>query len=93
VQGYRKAVFSGLPTVELARVMRDHVIPGRSCGASARGGRTDQQVRAARLVADVYGKDTMVEADDRLVIDRIADARRFREAPAYVRPPGRSSCA
>ena len=27
VQGYRKAIFSGLPTVELSRVIRDHVLP------------------------------------------------------------------
>jgi dTDP-4-dehydrorhamnose reductase len=27
VSGYRRAVFSGLPTIELARVIRDHVLP------------------------------------------------------------------
>jgi dTDP-4-dehydrorhamnose reductase len=87
VKGFRKAVFSGLPTVELARVVRDHVIPRPDLhGVYHVAAEPINKYDLLRLVADVYGKDIRVEADDSLVIDRSLDARRFRELTGYVPP-------
>jgi len=87
VQGYRKAVFSGLPTVEFARVIRDHVLPRPELrGVWHVAAAPISKYELLRLVADAYGKDILVEADDRLVIDRSLDARRFRESTAYLAP-------
>lgn len=88
VKGYTKAVFSGLPTVELARVVRDVVLPmpeisGLYHVASAPISKYD----LLRLVADVYGKNIEIIPDDDLVIDRSLNAERFREATGYVTPP------
>jgi dTDP-4-dehydrorhamnose reductase len=88
VRGYTKAVFSGLPTVELARVIRDHVLPRPSL-------RGLYHVSAApitkhdllRLVGEVYGKAVTIAPDDRLVIDRSLDSTRFRAATGYEPPP------
>lgn len=86
-KGFRKAVFSGLPAVELARVMRDHVIPRPGLrGVYHVSADPISKYDLLRLVADVYGKDTTVEADDRLVIDRSLDSQRFRAATGYVPP-------
>jgi dTDP-4-dehydrorhamnose reductase len=87
VKGFRKAVFSGLPTVELARVVRDHVIPRPDLhGVYHVAAEPINKYDLLRLVADVYGKDIRVEADDSLVIDRSLDAQRFRERTGYVPP-------
>jgi dTDP-4-dehydrorhamnose reductase len=87
VRGFTRAVFSGLPTVELARVIRDYVIPRP-------GMRGLYHVSAApiakydllRLVAAEYGKDIRIEPDAELVIDRSLDSTRFRTETGYVPP-------
>lgn len=87
VKGYRRAIFSGLPTVELARLIRDHVLPnpvlsGLYHVASAPIAKYD----VLRLVASAYGKSIDIEPDDSIVIDRSLDAGRFRLATGYVAP-------
>lgn len=88
VKGYTKAIFSGLPTVELARVVSDVVLPrpelsGLYHVASAPIAKYD----LLKLVADAYGKQIEIVADDALVIDRSLNAERFRDATGYVAPP------
>jgi dTDP-4-dehydrorhamnose reductase len=88
VKGYTRAIFSGLPTVELARVVRDVVLPrpdlsGLYHVASAPIAKYD----LLTLVADVYGKPIEIVADDAVAIDRSLNADRFREATGYVAPP------
>jgi dTDP-4-dehydrorhamnose reductase len=88
VRGYRKAVFSGLPTVELSRIVRDVVLPrpdlsGLYHVAAAPIAKYD----LLKLVAAAYGKAIEIEPDDRVVIDRSLDATRFRAATGYVAPP------
>jgi len=88
VKGYTKAVFSGLPTVELARVVREVVLPrpelsGLFHVASAPIAKYD----LLKLIADVYGKRIEIIPDDALVIDRSLNAERFRDATGYVAPP------
>lgn len=87
VKGYGRAVFSGLPTVELARVIRDFVIP-------TPGLRGVHHVSAAPinkydllcLIAESYGRTTDIERDDTFVIDRSLDSTRFRQATGYTPP-------
>lgn len=88
VRGFRRAIFSGLPTVELARVVRDYVIPrpelhGLYHVASAPISKLD----LLHLVAAQYGKETSIVADDQLVLDRSLDASRFAAATGYVAEP------
>lgn len=87
VKGYRKAVFSGLPTVELARVVRDVVLPRADLrGLYHVAAEPIAKYDLLKLVADAYGKQIEIEPDDRVVIDRSLVATRFREATGYVAP-------
>ncbi len=88
VKGYRRAIFSGLPTVELARVVRDVVLPrpevyGLYHVASA----PIAKLELLRLVAEVYGKSIEITADDSVAIDRSLNADSFRDVTGYVAPP------
>lgn len=84
VKGFTRAVFSGLPTVELARVMRDYVIPRAELqGVYHVSADPINKFDLLRLVAEVYGKSIDIEADDKLVIDRSLDSSRFRQATGY----------
>ncbi len=88
VKGYTKAIFSGMPTVELARVVRELVLPrpelsGLYHVASAPIAKYD----LLKLIADVYSKKIEIIPDDALVIDRSLNAERFKDATGYVAPP------
>ena len=87
VNGFQRAIFSGLPTVELSEIIRDHVIPrpqlrGLYHVASAAISKFD----LLRIVASVYGKNIEIVPDRGLVIDRSLNAGRFHAATGYQAP-------
>lgn len=87
IKGYTRAIFSGLPTVELARVVRDIVVPrpdlsGLYHVASQPISKHDLLV----LLKATYGKTIEIAPDHAVVIDRSLDASRWREATGYVAP-------
>jgi dTDP-4-dehydrorhamnose reductase len=88
VRGYTKAIFSGLPTVELAAVIRDRVLAAPSLrGLYHVAAAPIAKYELLRLVASAYGKSTEIVPDDRVVIDRSLDGSRFSEATGYMAPP------
>ncbi len=85
--GYTRAIFSGVPTVVLAKIIRDVVIPHPELyGVYHVAARPISKYDLLKLVAQVYGKTIEIVADDWLVIDRSLNADRFREATDYVAP-------
>ncbi len=87
VRGFTRAIFSGLPTVELARVIRDHVLPRpRLHGLYHVSAAPIAKYELLRLVAQAYGRAHQITPDDRLVIDRSLDSTRFRQLTGYVPP-------
>ena len=87
VKGFRRAVFSGLPTVELARVIRDRVLPHPGLrGTYHVSADPINKYELLKLVAEAYRTPTGIEPDDRLVIDRSLDSGRFRAATGYTPP-------
>lgn len=87
VKGYTEAVFSGLPTCELARVVRDFVIPHASLrGAYHVAAEPISKHDLLQIVNREYGKNLQIEPDDQVKINRSLDASRFREATGYVAP-------
>lgn len=87
VNGYSKAIFSGLPTIELARVMRDFVVPAPELfGLYHVSVEPIDKLSLLQLVADVYEKDIQIKVDERLKIDRSLDSTRFKEATGYIPP-------
>ena len=87
VKGYTGAVFSGLPTCELARVVRDFVIPHASLrGVYHVAAEPISKHDLLQIVKREYGKNLQIEPDDQVKINRSLDASRFREATGYVAP-------
>jgi dTDP-4-dehydrorhamnose reductase len=86
-KGYTQAIFSGLPTVIFAQVIRDVVIPRTEmAGLYHVAARPINKFDLLKLIADVYGKSIDIVPDDKLVIDRSLDAKRFQTATGYVAP-------
>lgn len=87
VKGFTKAFFSGLPTNELARVVRDFVIPRPGLhGLYHVAAKPIDKYTLLKLVSDAYGKTIEIAPDDQLIIDRSLCADRFEKATGYVAP-------
>jgi dTDP-4-dehydrorhamnose reductase len=87
VKGYSHAIFSGLPTVELARVMRDFVIPHPELsGLHHVSAEPINKFELLKLVAQAYDKSIEITPDDALRIDRSLDSSRFRSLTGYAPP-------
>ena len=86
-KGYTRAIFSGLPTVVLAQIIRDVVIRHPELhGVYHVAAVPISKYDLLNLVAKAYGKQIEIVPDDDLVIDRSLDASRFREATGCVVP-------
>jgi dTDP-4-dehydrorhamnose reductase len=86
-KGYTRAIFSGLPTVVFAQVVRDVVIPhAELSGLYHVAAKPIDKFSLLKLIADVYGKSINIVPDEKLVIDRSLDAKRFQSATGYVAP-------
>lgn len=87
VRGYAKAIFSGLPTVELANVVKDYVINRPELhGVYHVSVDPINKYELLKLVADVYKKRIEVHRFDDFVIDRSLDSSRFQVATGYTPP-------
>jgi len=85
--GYVRAIFSGLPTVVLAQIVRDIVIPRVDLsGVYHVAAQPISKYDLLKLIADVYGKTIEIIPSDQLAIDRSLNADRFRVATGYVAP-------
>lgn len=87
VQGYSKAIFSGLPTVSLGKVIRDFVIPAPKLTGLFHVSVTPiSKYDLLKLVAERYGKSIKIVSCDQPSIDRSLDSTRFQKMTGY-KPP------
>lgn len=87
VFGFRRAIFSGLTTVEFARVLAHHVLPNPQLrGLYHLSAAPISKDALLRIVADVYGKSIEIVPKDEPVIDRSLRSDRFRTAVGYTPP-------
>lgn len=87
VKGFRRAIFSGLPTCELAKVIRDFVLPNQTLrGLYHVASEPIDKFTLLNLIASRYGSPTEIDVDEALVIDRSLNAERFASATGYTPP-------
>ncbi len=84
IKGYSKAIFSGLPTIEVARVIDKFVIPNTGLnGLYHLSADPISKYELLKLVSIIYGKIIDIQIDDTFKIDRSLNSNRFREATGY----------
>ncbi len=87
INGFARAIFSGLPTIELARVIHDHVLTDASLhGLYHVSAEPISKYDLLKLIAEVYAKKITIVSNDELVIDRSLNSDRFRSATGYQPP-------
>lgn len=87
VKGYTRAIYSGFPTVEVARIIAEYVIPNESLsGLYQVSSDPISKYDLLKLVAGQYGKQIEIESFDGFYCDRSLDSTRFRQATSYNPP-------
>jgi dTDP-4-dehydrorhamnose reductase len=86
-RGFRRAVFSGLPTVTFAQVLRDVVLPNADLsGLYHIAAEPINKYDLLTLIGEAYAKAIEIVPADDLVIDRSLDGSRFGEATGFEAP-------
>lgn len=81
VNGFSKAVFSGLPTCYIAKLLGDFILNKPDlCGLYHLSVEPIDKQSLISLVAEIYGKDIEINESTELVIDRSLDSSRLRQA-------------
>ncbi len=90
-KGFNKAIFSGLPTVVFAQVIRDVVLKNTQLtGLYHVAAQPINKYDLLKMIAKVYKKEINIEADDSLIINRSLDASMFNQVTGYNPPTWQS---
>ncbi|WP_428825249.1 dTDP-4-dehydrorhamnose reductase family protein [Azonexus sp. IMCC34842] len=88
VRGFKRAIFSGLPTVEIARLIRDCVLSNPYLrGLYHVSADPIDKYDLLCLLADAYGKTIDIKVDESVAIDRSLDSSRFRLVTGFQPKP------
>jgi len=87
VKGYSQAIFSGLPTIELARVIYDYVITEPQLnGLYHVSVKPIDKLSLLKIIAETYNKDIKIIQDNKVNIDRSLNSDLFRNITGYNPP-------
>jgi dTDP-4-dehydrorhamnose reductase len=85
--GFSRAIFSGLPTVVFAQVVRDIVLPRPNLhGLYHLSSNAINKFDLLKLIAKIYSKSINIVPDESLVIDRSLNCARLSAETGYVAP-------
>ena len=84
IDGFDQAIYSGLPAVEIARIIKDFVIPNDELsGLYHVSSSPITKYELLNTVAEIYGKNIEIKRSSGLKIDRSLDATKFNLATGF----------
>ncbi len=87
IRGFSKAVFSGLPTAYVAKVLLEYVLPNQSLsGMYHLSADPIDKYSLISKVANAYNKQIVIEKFEDFVIDRSLNSTKFRDELGFVPP-------
>jgi dTDP-4-dehydrorhamnose reductase len=87
IKGFKRAIFSGLPTVELARIIKDYVIPRPDMsGLYHVSAEPISKFDLLSLIAQIYEKVIEITPESEFVIDRSLNSQLFQTETGYRAP-------
>jgi dTDP-4-dehydrorhamnose reductase len=87
VRGFTRAIFSGFPTVTLARIMRDYLLEDALTGLYHVAAAPISKYDLLQLIGKQYGKKIEITPDDGVKVDRSLDSSSFRKITGHSPPP------
>lgn len=87
IRGYTNAIFSGVPTVELANIINNYILPSPDLhGLYHVAAEPISKYELLKLIAKIYDKKIEIIKDHEFVIDRSLNADLFMNATGYTPP-------
>ena len=82
--GYNNALFSGLTTIELAKIINDLIIPNRElCGIYHISGNTISKFDLLKIINEIYITNIVLKKNSKVVIDRSLNSNKFKKQTGY----------
>jgi dTDP-4-dehydrorhamnose reductase len=83
-KGYQRAIFSGFPTVIIATILRDYILPNSQLsGLYHLSADPISKYELLQLIKDACTKDIEIVPESHVVIDRSLNSDRFRAATRF----------
>lgn len=88
IKGYTNAIFTGFPTIELANIIANYVLPDKSInGIYHVASQPISKFDLLKLIAEIYQKTIEIIPDETsLIINRSLNANKFNEQTGYSPP-------
>lgn len=87
VRGFTNAIYTGFPTVEIARVLREYIIPNHEFkGLYQVSSEPITKYELLKIIARKYNKHIEIEPYDEFKVDRSLNSDRFRCVTGYAPP-------
>ena len=87
VNGFSEVIYSGLPTIELARIIIEFILPNDNlCGIYHVSSEPISKYELLRLISEGYKKNIDIEPVNDPVLDRSLDSSVFRSLTGYSPP-------
>lgn len=88
VKGFKKAIFSGFPTIEICQILKDHVLNNdRLTGLYHISSDPISKFDLLNKIKAIYGKNIKIYKDEKLRIDRSLDSSKFRKETGFNPKP------
>ena len=87
IKGFKKAIYTGFPTIELARIIIQYVLPNQNLrGVYQVSSNPISKFELLKLIAQEYGKQIKIDPEETFLCDRSLNSSRFNEATGYQAP-------
>ena len=83
IEGFIKAIFSGLPTIEIARILHQYIIESNLSGIYHLSGNAIDKYSLLNLIAKIYNHKVKIVPSTRIVIDRSLNCEKFKNITGY----------
>ena len=87
VNGYTKAIYSGVTTLELSNIILEYIIQNRELqGVYHISSKPISKYDLLKIVTETYDKNIQIKAYEDFMIDRSLDSTKFRQVSGYIAP-------
>ena len=85
--GYQNAIYSGLPTVEIASILMKYVIPNEEIfGLYHLSSEPINKYELLKIIKKIYGLNLLINKDKTVKIDRSLNSDKFKKIVKYKSP-------
>jgi dTDP-4-dehydrorhamnose reductase len=87
IKGFTKAIYSGFPTIELANIITNYVIPNKNLsGLYHVSSNPISKYELLNIMKKIYKKEITIEAFDDFHMDRSLNSENFQNITGYTSP-------